>query len=194
MVAIAFRISLLTLLLAGFSAPAAAEGSGLRIAETAIRFAGGINPSTQIQYYAIHSDVGFLLWEGADRWFADHNVAARWIVEPWVAFVSDEHGIHKTQSFEIGVNPLFGRLTYGQARLRPFIEGGEGFVYTDLRKEHFGIRFQFTSQFGAGIEYEIRPGLAFTLAGRLRHMSNAGIGGSNHGLNTYMGLAGLTFR
>lgn len=173
---------------------ARAADSGMRVAETAVRFAGGINPSTQIQYYALHGDVGFRLWERADRWFTDRNVNARWIIEPWVAFVSDEHGIHKAQSFEIGVSPLFGKLTFGDSRLRPFVEGGEGILYTDLRKQHFGTRVQFSSQIGAGLEYEINADLAFTFAARLRHMSNASIAGSNHGLNTYMGLVGFTFR
>ncbi len=182
------------MLLAGVTATAAATESGVRVAETSLRFAGGINPETQIQYYAIHGDIGFRLWDRADLWLADHDVSARWIVEPWGAFVTDQHGIHQTESFEIGVSPLFGRLTFGAARLRPFVEGGEGILYTDLRKEHFGTRYQFSSQGGGGIEYEIRPGLAFTLAARLRHMSNAGISNSNHGLNTYFGLIGLTFR
>ncbi|MBI3770975.1 MAG: acyloxyacyl hydrolase [Deltaproteobacteria bacterium] len=191
---IALRVSVVVALLVTTSGRARAEESGLHVAETSVRFAGGVNPETSIQYYAIHGDIGFHLWEGADRWFSDHDISARWIVEPWAAFVSDQHGIHKAQSFEIGVSPLFGKLTYGEARLRPFVEGGEGILYTDLRKEHFGTRFQFSSQIGGGIEYEIEPGLAFTLAARLRHMSNAGLGGSNHGLNTYMGLIGLTFR
>jgi hypothetical protein len=181
-------------LVATTAAAAHAEGSGLRVAETGVRFAGGLNPSTYIRYFAIHSDVGFHLWERADRWFAERNIGALWIIEPWVAFVSDQHGINKTDSFEIGVSPLFGKLTFGDARVRPFVEGGEGILYTDLRKEHFGTLFQFSSQFGGGVEYEIRPGVAFTIAARLRHMSNAGIAGSNHGLNTYMGLIGLTFR
>jgi hypothetical protein len=188
------RGSLIMMMLALGSGSARAGDTGLHVAETAVRLAGGINPSTQIQYYAVHGDVGFRLWDGADRWFTDRHMAARWIVEPWVAFVSDQHGIHKAQSFEIGVSPLFGKLTFGESRLRPFLEGGEGILYTDLRKEHFGTRFQFSSQIGVGLEYEIRPDLAFTIAARLRHMSNAGLGGSNHGLNTYFGLVGLTFR
>jgi hypothetical protein len=174
--------------------PARAAG-GLHVEEAAIRLAGGVNPSSLIQYYAIHGDVGFRLWRRADRWFAARGIAARWIVEPWVAFVDDDHGLHQTSSFEIGVSPLFAKLTFfDRARLRPFLEGGEGILYTDLRKQRLGTRMQFSSQIGGGIEYRIRPDLGLTFAARLRHMSNAGLAGSNPGVNTLFGLVGLTFR
>jgi Lipid A 3-O-deacylase (PagL) len=166
----------------------------LHIAEWSLLIAGGVNPSNVIQYLALHGDLGFPLWESADRWFTKHNMTARWIVEPWIAFVDDQHGIHKTESFEIGISPLFGKLTFGDWRVRPFIEGGEGIMYTDLRKQRFGTPFNFSSQFGAGLEYQIRPDLTFTFAARIRHMSNAGLASTNPGINTYFGLVGLTFR
>ena len=188
------RVALAVVLCTSMQVPALADDGGWHVEETSIRFAGGVNPSSLIQYYAIHGDLGFRLWERADRWFADRDMTARWIIEPWAAFVNDQHGIHKTASFEIGVSPLFAKLTFGDARLRPFLEGGEGLLYTDLRKQRYGTRVQFSSQIGAGVEYEIRPGLAFSFAARLRHMSNAGLASSNPGVNTLFGLIGLTFR
>lgn len=174
---------------------AVATDSGCHVEETSVRVAGGMNPSSLIQYYALHVDVGFPLWERADRWFSARDITARWIIEPWVAYVDDDHGPHQTSSFEIGVSPLFGKLTFlGDARLRPFIEGGEGILYTDLRKQRYGTRVQFSSQIGVGLEYQIRPDLSFSIAARLRHMSNAGLASSNPGVNTVFGLIGLTFR
>ncbi len=167
---------------------------GPRLEEWSLRFAGGLNPQNVIQYYALHGSVGFPFWESADRWFTAHGMTARWIVEPWAAYVVDHHGIHQTSSFEIGVSPLFGKLTFGDWRLRPFIEGGEGIMYTDLRKQRFGTPINFSSQFGAGLEYQLRPDLTLTFAARIRHMSNAGLASSNPGVNTYFGLVGLTFR
>jgi len=176
------------------SGAATADDSGLRVAETAVRIAGGTSPSTRIQYYALHGDVGFQLWRHADQWFTDRDVAARWIVEPWVAFVNDQHRPHKTSGVEIGVSPIFGKLTFGGARLRPFVEGGEGIFYTDRHKRQLGSTVLFSSQIGGGFEYQIRPGLAFTLAARLRHASNAGLAHNNSGVNVLFGLVGLTFR
>jgi hypothetical protein len=187
-------LAVAAVLLASSTPAARADHGGLHVEETSIRVAGGVNPSSLIHYYALHGDVGFRLWRGADRWFADRNMTARWIVEPWVAFVSDQHGVHRTDSFEIGLNLLFAKLTFGDGRVRPFIEGGEGVLYTDLRKQRFGSRMQFSSQFGVGLEYQIRPDLAFSFAARLRHMSNGGTASSNPGVNTLFGLVGLTFR
>ena len=67
-------------------------------------------------------------------------------------------------------------------------------MYTDLRKQDLGTRLQFTSTIGAGLEYEVKPGMSIGLQARLRHMSNAGMATSNPGVNTFFGLVGLTFR
>jgi hypothetical protein len=177
--------------------PARAAEAGeesLTVREWGLRIGGGINRSSQIEYYAVHPYAGLSLWRGADRWFAARGVHARWIIEPWAAFVRDQHGPHRTESFEIGVSPLIARLTFGDATLRPFVEGGEGILYTDLRKQHLGTRVQFSSQIGAGLEYALGPDLALTLGGRFRHISNAGLSKSDPGINTIYGLIGITFR
>jgi opacity protein-like surface antigen len=173
---------------------ASAEGSRLELREWGVRAGGGLNPSSSIQYYAIHPYVGLSLWDPVSRWFDQYGIRALWMIEPWVAYVNDDHGRHKTDSFEIGLNALFVRLVFGESALRPFLEAGEGAVYTDLRKQDLGTRLQFTSTIGGGLEYEIRPGMAVGLQARFRHMSNAGMASSNPGINTVFGLLGLTFR
>jgi len=170
-----------------------ARADGLWGHEAQVRIAGG--GSRRVQYYGLHGDIGFTLWSCADRWLTSHDITGRWIVEPWVAYVNDEHNPHKSHGVEIGVSPLFGKLTFGSGRLRPFLEGGEGVLYTDRRKSTLGSGgFFFSSQIGGGVEYELRPGLALTFAVRYRHISTAGITNSNAGLNTPMALIGLTFR
>lgn len=192
---VARSITLAVLAFLSWSAtPARAEdGRRLEFREWGIRAGGGINFSSQIQYYAIHPYVGLSLWDPASRWFEKYGIRAFWMIEPWVAYVNDNHGKYKTASFEIGVSPLFARLVYGAGPLRPFLEGGEGAVYTDLRTQDLGTRMQFTSQLGGGFEYELRPGLALGFQVRLRHMSNAGMASSNPGINTFYGLVGLSF-
>jgi len=182
--------TVLGLALAGGSA----QAGGAEMREWGIRGGGGINPSSMIQYYAIHPYVGLSLWDSATDWFERHDMRALWMIEPWAAYVDDDKGPHTTESFELGVSPLFGRLVFGNYKLKPFIEGGEGIVYTDLRKQHLGTRIQFTSQFGAGLEYEIKPGMSLGFQARIRHMSNAGMASSNPGINTLYGLIGLSFR
>lgn len=171
--------------------PAWAGGAWLPIDEWGLRVSGGTSVSGKIVEIAVLPWAGFTLWESADRWFADRNVHALWVVEPWVAFVHDPRYF---DGFEIGVSPLVGRLTFGDARLRPFVEGGEGILYTDLSKKRLGIAFQFSSEIDVGLEYEIRPDLAFTLGARVRHISNAGITHPNHGISSASGILGITFR
>jgi len=173
---------------------AATAGDRLELREWGMRIAGGADPSTQIAYYALQPYLGLSLWEPAERWLAARDIDARWIIEPWVAFVSDRHGKKQTDSFEIGVSPLFARLTLGQAAWRPFVEGGESILYTDLRKQDLGTRVQFASQIGAGLEYQLDDDTAVAFAIRFRHMSNAGMARPNPGLNTLYALVGVTFR
>ena len=175
-------------------APRPARAGRIEMREWGVRAGGGINPSSEIQYYAVHPYVGLSLWEPATRWFEQYGMHPLWMIEPWAAYVDDDKGPHTTSSFELGVSPLFARLLFGEAAFRPFLEGGEGIVYTDLRKQDLGTRIQFTSQFGAGLEYEIDPNLAIGFQVRFRHMSNAGMASSNPGINTIYGLLGLTFR
>jgi opacity protein-like surface antigen len=161
--------------------------------EWGVRAGGGIAPSSEIQYYAIHPYVGLAVWDPVSRWFDQYGIRALWMLEPWAAYVDDDHGAHQTSSFEIGISAIFFRFVFGDYALRPFLEGGEGAVYTDLRKQDLGTRLQFTSQIGGGLEYEISPGVALGLQVRYRHMSNAGMSSSNPGIDTVYGLLGLTF-
>lgn len=192
------RVVLAVLLLAGllftpFAAWADEEGP-LVVREWGVRAGGGIAPSSHIEYYALHPYVGLAIWDPVSRWFDRYGIRALWLVEPWVAYVNDDHGKHRTDSFEIGLTALSARLVFGERSWRPFLEGGEGVVYTDLRKQDLGTRIQFTSQIGGGLEFDVAPGMSFGLQLRYRHMSNAGMASSNPGINTVYGLVGLTFR
>jgi hypothetical protein len=181
-------------MLAGSVTTVHADGAqGAWLQDWQVRIAAG--GSRRIQYYALHGDAGFRFWGSADEWLTNHRVTGRWLIEPWVGFLNDEHNPHPNNGVEIGVNALFGRLTFGATRLRPFLEGGEGALYTTRRKSTLGDQgFFFASQIGGGLEYDIRPGLSFTFAVRYRHISTAGFTSSNAGLNTMIGLIGLTFR
>lgn len=63
------------------------------------------------------------------------------------------------------------------AGVRPTVISREAFADRD-----FGIPFQFTSH--GGLEWDINA--RWKLSYRFQHMSNAGLGGSNPGLNTHM--------
>jgi hypothetical protein len=190
----AVRLLAAAAFLSGAVSAHAFQSTGLTVRERGFAAAGGIDPSRKIQYYALHTHVGLTFWGRADRWLAARGITALWVIEPWVALVSDHDGKHGTDTFEIGVNPLLVRMVLHRVPLAPFVEGGEGILYTDLRGRGLGTRVQFSSQIGAGLEYRLRPDLSLTLAGRFRHISNAGLTEPNSGVETIFGLLGFTFK
>lgn len=64
--------------------------------EWGVRAGGGVAPSSEIQYYAIHPYAGIALWDPVSRWFDQYGVKALWMLEPWAAYVDDDHGKHQT--------------------------------------------------------------------------------------------------
>jgi opacity protein-like surface antigen len=180
------------------AAPAAAvEWPTVR--EWGLQAGGGNDIRSGVQYYSLQPYVGFGLWHGIDGWLENRGMHALWMIEPWVAFVSDQQGDSQSDSFEIGFSPVFFRLAFGNGALRPYVEGGLGLVYTDLRSEirvgqDLGQRMQFSEQGGVGLQYLVDDDLAVSLAVRFRHISNAGIADSNPGLDTLYGLIGLSWR
>lgn len=78
--------------------------------------------------------------------------------------------------------------------LRPYVEGGIGLSYTDFRVRGQGLRFNFDPQFGAGLEIQAAPDVAFHVDARWHHMSNAGLNHENRGINAVWVTTGLLFR
>jgi opacity protein-like surface antigen len=189
----------LAILMATMALPAPVLADGFfTVREWGIQAGGGNSLRSGVQNYPIQPYVGFAMWKPIDDWFDGFNADTLWMIEPWVAFISDQKG-DSSDSFEIGVSPVFFRLTYGDAAFRPFIEGGLGLVYTDLRslirqKSDLGQRMQFSTQGGGGVQYTLSPDMAISLSARFRHISNAGLSDSNPGIDTIYGLLGIIFR
>ena len=153
-----------------------------------------MNPSSVIQYYALHPYVGLGLWDPATRWLAKYDLHALWMIEPWVAYVNDAHGTHKTESFEIGLNALFFRLVYGSAVIRPFSKAAKGRLTPTSGSRIWARGCSSRRPSDSGSSTRSAPAWRVGLRGRFRHMSNAGMASSNPGINTAYGLLGLTFR
>jgi hypothetical protein len=99
---------------------------------------------------------------------------------------------------EINLNPLLLDWRYDSGSwFAPYVEGGEGGLWTTLRYLSLGGKFQFASHIGAGAHFFWQPELAVSLGYRFRHISNAGLGGGgenelNHGLNQHFFILGIT--
>jgi hypothetical protein len=171
------------------SAVPAKETSRHGIQEYGLRTAYGAGYRDNLQFVSLLPRISFFLPKLIDDPLAEYNVQAEFVIEPIGSYITNH-----TDTLELGVNPLFFsfRYDYGQ-RLVPFVEGGEGVLYTDLRGEHLGTRFQFSSQAGFGLHWFIDGTTALTVSYRIRHISNAGISSVNTGLNTDFFTFGLTY-
>src|SRR5882724_268677 len=79
------------------------------------------------------------------------------------------------------------------SRWVPFIDGGVGLSGTDIDSPDLDGIFQFNVQVGVGTHYFLRDDTAVTLQYRWLHFSDGGTTAVNHGVNTEMFEAGLTW-
>ena len=111
-------------------------------------------------------------------------------VEPFISPV-----LSPDSNVEIGTSFLFKMGLLPQtAKFQPFILAGLGMVYMTQHTREQSTQFNFTEQGGLGIHYFFRKNIAFTLQGRFRHLSNAGIDHPNTGINTQFIIAGLSYQ
>src|SRR5262249_43707680 len=122
-----------------------------------------------------------------DEPLARHHLDLKWVIEPWVAGITDH-----SDAVEFGANLIFLKLDYDQGqRVVPFLSGGEGAMYTGLQGLGLAGPFEFSSAGGAGVDIFLTQQLALSLSYRFRHISNAGVKDPNRGLNTNFFLIGL---
>ena len=67
---------------------------------------------------------------------------------------------------------------------RPYVEGGIGVIYTEFRVKGQEYHFNFNPLLGVGCELPQQNGKNPFAAIRLHHLSNAGIGHDNRGVNS----------
>jgi hypothetical protein len=93
----------------------------------------------------------------------------------------------------IGLTPhLRYNLATGK-RWSPFIDGGAGVTATSIGPPDLSNTFEFNVQGGGGLHYLLRPNLALTVEARYVHLSCARLSEPNLGLNSLLGVLGLTW-
>ena len=80
-------------------------------------------------------------------------------------------------------------------RWMPFWDGGAGMLWTDLgpRIPEQSTQFNFVLQTGPGVSYFVTENTSVTVGIRFHHISNAGIGDRNIGLNGCLFNVGISF-
>jgi hypothetical protein len=81
----------------------------------------------------------------------------------------------------------------GWERFVPFVELGGGLAGLELDLEDQSDGLGFTAHGGLGLHGWLSERIAFTASWRLHHVSNAGIGADNTGINDSMFLVGLSY-
>ena len=85
----------------------------------------------------------------------------------------------------LSVNMLALKYPVGlEHALRPYLEGGIGVIYTQLRVPGQGLHFNFNPVLGAGLELPQPDGKHLFAAIRLYHLSNASLYHDNRGVNS----------
>lgn len=95
----------------------------------------------------------------------------------------------------ISITPILLRWDFatGTRRILPFIQGGGGLIWTNHKfppvgpfpaPGHQGTSvWNFTPQFGVGLQYFLKPKRSITFNANAIHISNASLGDANPGVN-----------
>lgn len=134
------------------------------------------HPSWQI---AVTDPIGDMWWNGSLA--LGGEVALLGIAEP-------------TGVYGIGVTPKLVYTFASFGRLKPYLNGGGGPLWTnfDGRIPEQGSDFNFLVWGGTGATYDLTAGWALNAGVRFSHISNSGIERPNGGLNYLLPFAGIT--
>jgi lipid A 3-O-deacylase len=135
-----------------------------------------VHPSWQI---TLTDPVGAGWWSGSIALGAE--LALLGITEP-------------TGAYGVGFTPKLGYTFSSFGRLKPYLEGGGGPLWTnfDGRIREQGSDFNFLVWGGTGVRYELTPQWALAVGIRFGHISNAGTESPNSGLNYLLPFAGIS--
>ena len=78
-------------------------------------------------------------------------------------------------------------------KLKPYIEGGIGIIYTDFQVRGQGLRLNFNPQIGLGTEIKTGSGDTLFFSLRIHHISNGELDDENRGINSVMCMLGFYF-
>lgn len=95
----------------------------------------------------------------------------------------------------LGITPKMTYSFTGLGRLRPYLEGSGGPMWTDLggRVPEQPGWFNFVVMGGGGLSYFLTPHVSIQVGGRFYHISNAGTRPTNRGLNFALPYVGLSW-
>ena len=133
---------------------------------------------------------GFIMWDYDKVWHHWAPEALRFKAEVTAGLTTSP----RTRGMvSVGMMALYYLDFISNYRLKPYIEGGIGVIYTDFKVEGQGSRLNFYPQAGIGTEIQVDSGPPFFGAVRISHISNAGLHDDNRGMNSVILMIGRYF-
>jgi hypothetical protein len=151
---------------------------------------GKLRVKDNYNLYPVAVDFDLSLKPLVNKFNFNPPVLLQFQIEPYLAGVSSpESGLETGVSFFIKIG-----LLPQTHKLQPYVKVGTGLSYMTLHTREQSTQFNFIDTASLGLHYFFNRNTAFTLEGRYRHLSNAGIDEPNSGINTAFILAGISYR
>lgn len=133
---------------------------------------------------------GFALYDYDKIWRHKAPEALRFKVE---ASIGAAHYQKTRLVTSMNMFALYYLDMFKTSKLKPYIEGGIGIIYTDFQVRGQGLRINFNPQLGIGTEIKTENDNTYYLSLRLHHISNGGLDEDNRGIDSVMGMFGFYF-
>lgn len=185
-----------TMLTASFAGPARAQEQSMNN-EFAVWFADQF-ASAQAFSEETNGDIYQVATRYTRMILVRRAIAIRYVAEvvPW-AVVGDPRGTDGSLLYAHGTggSPLGLQLNFLHDRhVQPFITSGGGFLYFNRRMFGTKQQFNFTAQFGAGVQLLNSSRRASLYFGYMyHHISNANLDRTNPGMGSHMFFVGVSF-
>jgi hypothetical protein len=152
--------------------------------------------------YAFSEETNGRLYQIEGRYtrvvFARRLIAVRYVAElvPWTV-VGDPHTPNGRLAYAHGAggSPIGAQVNFLHYRhVQPFVTSGGGFLYFDRRMFGTAQQFNFTAQFGGGLQL-LSPGrrTALDVGYKYHHISNANLDRTNPGMASHLFFVGVSF-
>jgi len=154
--------------------------------EVGLNFGYGKNTKkATVQLFSLFPHWGLFLVPPGQQW---GPLGISFLVEGTLSLAQAE-----TDGFEVGIAPLFKLSLLLFPGVMAHIEGGAGVISESINSPALANVFNFTPQVGGGFDIALTPQLAFQVAYRFRHSSDAGIHEPNPSFNVNFFQAGLNY-
>lgn len=151
---------------------------------------GKLRVKQNYNLYPLIADFDFDLKSLAKKFNLQPPQLLQFQIEPFISFISSPDS-----NIDVGTSFFFKMGFLPQtSKFQPYGKIGTGIVYMSQHTKEQATQFNFIDQAALGMHYFFRKNTAFTLEGRLRHLSNLGISHPNSGINTYFVVAGISYQ